>query len=137
MRGFFVAGLICAVSATYGHAQDACSTARAEMTRASKHYGGMVDQLLVARRGLGRFGTMGDEDKLRAVRQFGLLQRDTDAQRSRVLVVYEALIAGSCEPFDRTGYDKTVETFRRASGEEREALAQAKRDAALKVLGAN
>jgi hypothetical protein len=107
------------------------------MIRASAQYNALLDQLRAARRELGSFANLGDEAKLRAVRQYGLIQYETDTQRSRVLVVYEALIAGSCEPFDLNGYDRTVAEFRRVSAEERETLAQAKRGAALEVLGAN
>ena len=137
MRGSIVAGLMIAVSVTGAHAEDACASERARISRATSQYSATLDQLRVARRELGSFSHLDDEGKLRAVRQYGLLQRDADNHRNRVLVVYEALVQLGCESFDKQGYDRAVSAFRRISDEEREVLAEAKRLSGSRVVGAN
>jgi hypothetical protein len=125
------------MSMASAHAEDACAKGRAKMGRVIGQYSGMVEQLRAARRELGSFSRVGEEAALRAVRQFGLVQRNLDGQRNRVLEVYEQLVAGRCESFDREGYDRTLTDFRRISDEERETLADARRRSSNPPVEAN
>jgi hypothetical protein len=137
MRDVLIAGLIFVVAGVGARAEDTCATERARMGRVSVQYNAMLDQLRSARRELGSFAELGEEAKLRAVRQYGLLQRDADAQRNRILEVYEGLLQRGCNPFDQEGYDRTVSDFRRVSGEERDILADAKKRAGSRLVGVN
>jgi hypothetical protein len=93
--------------------QNACAPMAARMSAANLKYRATMNQLRAVERDLGPTGSRSAESVLRSVRGFETLHRDVAAQREAMLVLYAALEASACPPFDREGYEATLAEFRR------------------------
>jgi hypothetical protein len=103
-----------------------CAEAVSTMRQANVRYRNGVNELRVMQRDLGPAGLRSDEAVLRSLRRYAFAQRELHEQRLHIIALYRGLVDAECEPFDRQGYEATLDDFRLMTEAEQRVLSEAR-----------